>query len=119
MIIYLSSIVISLLAILIPFKWGQEPERQGAKVAAAMMLLSILRTGIFGTQLDGFDHLGILVDLIGFAGFLVIALFALRVWPLWASALQLIAVTSHLVQMLQIEIHPAAYVLMVMHQATL
>ena len=112
MVMFLLSCSLNLIAIFVPFSWGREPERQGAKVIAAMFLLSILRLNLFGIRLDGLDYIGIFIDIVGFAAFLLIALFAMRVWPLWAAALQLIAMTAHLVMAFDIHIHPMAYLLM-------
>ncbi len=112
MVMFLLSSSLNLFAIFVPFSWGREPERQGAKVVAAMFLLSILRLNLFGIRLYGLDYIGIFIDIVGLAAFLLIALFAMRVWPLWAAALQLIAVTAHLVMVFDIHVHPMAYLLM-------
>lgn len=112
MVIYSLSLILSLLSVTVPFLWGHEPERQGAKIFATMLFLSIVRNKLIGIQLEGPDHFGFVVDIVGFTGFLMIALFAMRVWPLWAAALQLIAVTAHLVMACDIHIHPMAYLLM-------
>ena len=48
-------------------------------------------------------------DLLGFTSFALIGIFLSRVWPLWAAALQLIAVGSHFVRAVDVGLHPAAY----------
>ena len=111
-ILQLLATFVTVWAIIIPLIWGDEPERLGAKVFAAMYALSIFRGFSFGTSADEIDLFGMLTDIFGFVGFFWIALFAWRIWPLWASALQLIAISAHLVRILEIEMDPLAYLFM-------
>jgi hypothetical protein len=112
MIGYSLAISLTLLSVCIALKFGGAPERRGAMVIVVAFFLGILRDLTLGPQLAGFSLAGITIDFIMFVGFFAIALFAWRVWPLWASALQLLAIVAHLVQVLEIHLQPTVYLLM-------
>ena len=94
------------------WKWGGEPERRGGQIILCLVGLSFLRHLLLGVQSEQIDIPGLAIDIFGFAAFSWIALFAWRIWPLWASSLQLIAVAAHTARSLDIPIHPLIYVLM-------
>jgi len=99
-------------AISIAWRLGGEPERFGAAIIAAMTAASLVGHQLFPFRYVKLDFVSTVIDLLGFASFCAIALFARRVWPLWASSLQLTALMAHLVRGLNIHIHPVAYALM-------
>lgn len=88
---------------------GGAPERWGAVTLVAMTIVQIAGFGALGSRFGEIDWVAFAVDLIGFASFTAIALFARRIWPLWASALQLFSLTTHVFRALDIHFHPAAY----------
>lgn len=104
-IILLASIAVTLLR-------GGQPEKCGAATLIAMTIAQLAGEGAFGPRFGQIDWTGFTVDLIGFASFTAIALFARRIWPLWASALQLFSLTTHFFRVLDIHLHPAVYWLM-------
>lgn len=106
------SVALMAAAIIFSFRFGQSAEKFGGVTIGFMLAATWLHDLIFKSNFAGLDVFGFAIDLIGFAGFFAIALFALRIWPLWASALQLIALCAHLVHELQISINPMAYALM-------
>ena len=105
-------LLLLLASILIGLGRGGQPEKWGAVTLIAMTILQVAGISVFGSRSGTIDWVAFAVDLIGFASFTAIALFARRVWPLWASALQLFSLTTHFVRVLDIHVHPAAYWLM-------
>lgn len=91
---------------------GRDPERLGGLLMGFLLVASWLNNSLADFVLLEFDIVGLTVDIIGFAGFFWIALQAIRIWPLWVAALQLVAVCSHLVHEMDIAIDPLAYGLM-------
>lgn len=96
------------------FAWftGDGPERCGALVLVATCALGLLRMSTVGLETSHVDMFGFLSDIAVLAAQVSIALFAWRIWPIWAASLQLLAVVAHVVRALQIEIHPVVYELM-------
>ena len=78
----------------------------------AMVLISLLGHRLASYQYHKIDALNALLDVAGLVGFCTIALFARRIWPLWVSSLQLIAVLAHVARAVDIHIHPVAYAVM-------
>lgn len=91
---------------------GGEPERRGGQVFGCIVLLSTVRSYAIGAEAQHLDLPALSVDLFGFAAFTWIAVFAWRIWPLWASSLQLLALAAHLSRALAVPIHPLVYLLM-------
>lgn len=104
--------IILLASIVIALTRGGEPERWGAATLIVMTTAQFAVEGALGTRFVQIDWAGFTVDIIGFASFTAIALFARRIWPLWASALQLFSLSAHFFRELSIHLHPAVYWLM-------
>ena len=80
------------------------PERCGVMTLVAMVAAqSLLYDGPRANVFDELDTVALTSDLIGFAGFTLIALNADRVWPLFAAGFQLIAVVAHIVRAMRLE----------------
>ena len=79
---------------------GGGPERAGVLVLLGMLVLQITTRNIEGElqALEAFDWPTFLADLFGAAAFIVIAIWADRVWPIRAWTLQGLAVLGHLLQ---------------------
>ena len=105
-------LILLLASIAIALGRGGQPEKWGGITLIAMTILQVLGETVFNTGFDSINWVAFAVDFIGFASFTAIALFARRVWPLWASALQLFSLTTHFVRFLDIHIHPTVYWLM-------
>ena len=88
---------------------GGQPEKCGAGALIVMALVQFMGREVFGVRFGQIDWVAFTVDLIGFASFTAIALFARRIWPLWASTLQLFCLTTHFFRVLDIHLHPAVY----------
>ena len=111
--LYSVLVVLSLFAIAF-FGWarGAAPERQGALILLIFTLLGLIRIGVAGLAESELDLVGLTFDIAAlmFLGYL--ALHAWRVWPIWATSLQLLAVFAHIVRVLEIEMDPLAYLIM-------
>ncbi|ASK87017.1 hypothetical protein SPHFLASMR4Y_00225 [Sphingorhabdus sp. SMR4y] len=91
---------------------GGGPERWVACIVIGMVLLDPavhIFTPLEYTTLDP-GHL--VIDLAGWLGLLAIALRANRFWPLCVASLQTIALVAHATRMLDVTIHPKAYMIM-------
>lgn len=53
-----------------------------------------------------------IIDFVGWAVLLYVALRALRLWPLWVSSLQTISLIAHVIKLLNYSIHPLVYAIM-------
>lgn len=105
-------LLLLLASIAVAVSRGGRPEKWGAVALVAMTLVQIVGMSLVGTRFGTIDWVAFGVDLLGFVAFTAIALFARRVWPLWASALQLFSLTTHFVRVIDINVHPAVYWLM-------
>jgi hypothetical protein len=88
---------------------GAAPERIGASI---ILVGSILSTAALSSPAGRFTSVeaGVfLVDLAAFVGLLVLSLRAERLWPLWVTALQLIATAAHAVKLMEPGLIRAAY----------
>ena len=78
-----------------------------------------LSAGIFlirpfaGFNFISLDLGSLIVDLVGLSALLYLAVPSDRTWPLWACSAQVIAVTGHLVRVVQTEQDPLAYAAMI------
>ena len=91
---------------------GGPPERWGGIALVAMTIIQAAGMSLVGARFGTIDWVAFGVDLLGFVAFTAIALFARRIWPLWASALQLFSLATHFVRVVDIHVHPAVYWLM-------
>ena len=105
-------LAVLLASIVLAARWGGPPEKWGAITLAIMTILQIVGMGALGARFGMIDLVALTVDLVGFSSFTAIALVARRIWPLWASALQLFSLTTHFFRLVDIHIHPAVYWLM-------
>ena len=108
----LLAVCLIIAVVVVAWKWGGDPERLGGQIMLCLVGLMLIRHVFLGVESERIDFPGFAIDAFGFAAFSWIALFAWRIWPLWASSLQLIAVAAHSARSLDIPIHPLIYVLM-------
>lgn len=74
---------------------GGRPERLGAAIIILGIVVDRAWTGFFGYRdFLTFDGSRLALDLVQMAAFLWLALRANRVWPLWISAAQAVAITG-------------------------
>lgn len=93
----------------VALRFGGAPERLGAGVVGGMLAIAFAARPLLPPQFDRVDPVSLGVDVLGFAAFLCIGIFAWRLWPLCAASLQLLALSAHLTRALDIHIHPFVY----------
>lgn len=91
---------------------GGAPERWGAGVIVAMTLTQAASMWLHPSRYIAVDPGPLLTDLVGMAGFAVLALEARRVWPIWATSLQLLSLSAHFARWADIAIPPQVYAVM-------
>ena len=81
-----------LLSIGIAYRWGGRDEKIAATILLAGILLSnfVVSSNYTHTESGLFS-----VDVLTFAGLMVLALRSDRFWPMWAAAFQLVAMLVH------------------------
>jgi hypothetical protein len=106
--------LILFLAMIMGFSWvqGGSPERRVVSIIFLTYFLSILRMLFVGIENQDVDSFGFAVDIVTFALLMHTAMYAWRVWTIWAASLQLLAVFAHFVRILEINMDPLAYGLM-------
>jgi hypothetical protein len=78
---------------------GGAPERAGALLLVAGSMLTVAVNSPLSERYANVE-LGILVvDVAVLAGFLTLALFTDRYWPLWTTSLQILVVLAHLAKL--------------------
>lgn len=90
---------------------GGAPERLAALVMVVAAALTIVALSASVTAYQDAEIGVFEVDVFAFAGFLGIALFADRYWPLLVTGLQADAVVIHLAKLIQPDILPLGYAL--------
>lgn len=91
---------------------GGGPERWGAGVILAMVLLQLGGESLLPSGFTSVDPLSFLTDAVGAAGFGALALQARRVWPIWAASLQLLSLSAHFARWADIGVPPTVYAVM-------
>jgi len=91
------------------YRFGEKPERLGAFVIISASVASSIISLLPGNHFNALESGIFIVDVAALAGFLWLALATNRFWPLWATAFQLIAVTTHLTILVDPTIIPLAY----------
>jgi hypothetical protein len=112
MILLLLQPLVFLAAAAIAWRIGGEPEKRGAQILILICLAGLFRQAFVGISTDQVDPIGLTSDALSFIGFVAIAVFAWRIWPICAASLQLLAVMAHVVRAFQIEMDPLAYFVM-------
>lgn len=90
---------------------GGAPERWGVASIVAMAAYQLTMETIIPSQFTSVDVASLGADLIGFVAFGVLALYARRIWPLWAAALQLLCLCAHFARWASLSVSPNAYAL--------
>jgi len=102
-----------LLSLLVFYK-GAEPEFGIATGLLAMIILDIIYHAVFGVALNlaEADIGHVIIDTLVAIAFVAIAITANRIYPLWIAALQLVALSAHLVREVANQISPIAYAIL-------
>jgi hypothetical protein len=91
---------------------GCVPERYGVGTIITMTVFQGTMEVVNPSRFIYVDAASLGADMIGFLGFGIVALHARRVWPLWAVALQIIALSAHYSRWASLSISPGAYSIM-------
>lgn len=79
-----------------PFDSGLGPERLAALTACYMVAVQVGSTFVTMPVFDKVDIASLLVDIVGLACFVSLALSSRLLWTLWPASFQLLALLSHL-----------------------
>jgi hypothetical protein len=109
MVLVMLNLLLALSAVVIAYRFGELPERQGAKIILVMLAINYLGMLVFTKRYGTVDPVALLVDSLGFLGFAIIGVYSKRVWPLWASSFQLLSVGAHFVRALELPVRPIVY----------
>jgi hypothetical protein len=88
---------------------GGSPERIGASIIGIGSVLSLIAVSSPAGRFASVEIGVFLVDVAALVGFLVLALRAERLWPLWVTAFQMIGTAGHAVKLASPEVIPVAY----------
>ena len=90
---------------------GEWPERSVAAILVASLVADQLFHWRFPDTITyvTVDLWHLALDILMFAGFMAVALYADRFWTLWVSSAQLIAVVAHLLRRIDTEMHQLIY----------
>lgn len=88
---------------------GAVPERLGVASIIAMGAFQLSVERVLPSKFVAVDVSSLGADLIGFLAFGAIALHARRIWPLWATALQLLCLGAHFARWASISVSREAY----------
>lgn len=102
-------LIVCLGALVLAFTRGGEPERRGALVLIAMPSWQYSAHFFLPPQFTSTDAVSLITDAIGLVGFGIIALGAKRVWPIWASAFQLLSLSGHFARWAELSFDPIIY----------
>lgn len=96
-------------ALLLAFAKGGEVERRGALVLIAMAVWQYSASFVVPPRFVATDDISLIGDVIGLCGFALIALDAKRIWPIWASAFQLLSLSGHFARSVELSFPPIVY----------
>ena len=88
---------------------GRSDERMVASVCLVASLGSVLVASSVATPYSRVETGILIVDLVAFAGFTLVALRSDRFWPLWVAGLQLTTLVAHVLKAVQFDLMPQAY----------
>ena len=91
---------------------GGAPERWGALVIVTMTAIQVASAFSGHQKFHSVDLGSVVVDAYGVIGFGAIALYARRAWPIWATSLQILSLSSHFARQVDQGVSPMVYALM-------
>jgi hypothetical protein len=103
---------ILILSISFAFARGGAPERWGALVVVTMTAIQVGSAFFHHQKFHSVDLGSVVVDAYGVIGFGAIALYAQRAWPIWATSLQILSLSSHFARQADEGVSPMVYAIM-------
>lgn len=104
--------LILVLSIALALWKGGAPERIGAVVFILMAIVQAVVMQVLPSRFDRVDPDSLVTDLIGFFGFGYLAIEARRIWPIWATSLQVLSLSAHFARWADVAIPPLVYAIM-------
>jgi hypothetical protein len=94
---------------------GAKPERTAAAILIGIQVIDRLYHAISGEPgiYHNVDVAHAAIDIVALSGILWLALISDRFWTLWLGALQLIATLAHLIRLLEVEMYPIVYAIII------
>jgi hypothetical protein len=89
--------------------WGGRDERLVMLICIAASLSSLLVIGAWRNSFSTVEIGILVVDHLALFGFIAVAIYSPRFWPLWVAGFQLVASLSHLMKAVHFELIPQAY----------
>ena len=108
----LAFIAILILSVSFALVRGGGPEKWGAMVIVTMTMIQVGSRFFEHQRFHSVDLTSVIVDAYGVIGFGAIALYARRAWPIWATSLQILSLSSHFARQADAEVSPMVYALM-------
>ena len=93
------------------FLKGGAPERTGAAIIVVALVLEWVGRAFVPPDFDSIYPVAVIIDVIATASFGALSLYARRAWPIWATALQILSLTSHFAEGIAPS-HPGIYITM-------
>jgi hypothetical protein len=109
MVFAIAFLVFELATIAAAWRFGGPPERAGAGILLAMVVVTYGGYGFLSPIFQNVDPVGLAVDLIGLAGFSWLGITSRKLWPLWAASLQLLSTGAHFIRALEIPVRAPVY----------
>ncbi|MCV0382602.1 MAG: hypothetical protein K5799_03975 [Erythrobacter sp.] len=109
---FLAGLQVLFLLIALLYAWwkGGWPERVGALILIAMLVIDRAWHAIFGmSSFLGLDQFHLALDGVAFLACFALALVANRNWPLCFAALQLLSTTGHVLMVIKVMMPPPVY----------
>lgn len=91
---------------------GGKPEKAGALIILGMVVLQFASLALKPSVYNEVDVASVVVDGVGAVAFTMLAVHAMRVWPIWAASLQILSLTSHFARNIDSREEPLVYVAM-------
>lgn len=90
---------------------GGAPERTGAAIVIGTLALEWVGRALVPPDFNSIYPVAVIIDAIATASYGALSLYARRAWPIWATALQLLSLTSHFAEGIEPS-HPGIYITM-------
>lgn len=90
---------------------GGAPERTGAAIVISTVALEWVGRAFAPPDFNSIYPVALIIDAIATASYGALSLYARRAWPIWATALQILSLTSHFAEGIEPS-HPGIYITM-------